>query len=312
MTRFTRTVAFVLMLAPVWIGAGKSGAAQTPAAATEKYPPQFPSPGAVKIFENDLITVWDDMESYYDNHIHKHLYDFIGILIQGAPDISRGSDGKMSIDTRGGDEHPYEAVGRTGYAQCCLGPHSEWIQDLTLPQRHIFIEMKKTIGPDAVNWSTDPTGKSAAAVPVYATVRPNFQPTIMITQKKWPSLGTVMEKAGMRKRLDNENVVIWDEILTATEHVLRKNVRDVLAVQLWDGDTTWVNGDGTQPVKMPRGSQQTPRRKMPSVFYLPAGTGPYSSAADDRYHPSRTIWIELKGTEAKDCRGWSADDAGHS
>jgi hypothetical protein len=86
--------------------------------------------------------------------------------------------------------------------------------------------------------------------------------------------------------VDNENVTIWDEILTTTRHTLRKIVRDVLAVQIWDGATTIVNGEDAAPTEVPRGADQKPRRRMPSVYYLPAGTGPYSQAAVDPYRLS--------------------------
>jgi hypothetical protein len=302
---FKRVVASISVIVTACVAGAGSVTAQSSAAA-QKFPPQFPGPGATKVFENEFVRVWDYTQQSFDNHMHRHIFDTMTVRIQSAPDFTRTLDGKVTIDTND-DLHPLEMMGRSRYGRAGMGPHAEWVLDLALPNRTIFIELKKTLSPDAVQWSTDPTGSLGAAFPLFETPRPSVLPTVVPTQKKWPSLGTVLQSAGVRKVTDNENATIWDEILTTTQPAFRKNIRDVVAVQIWDGVTTLVNGEDGQPTQVPRGADQTPRRRVPSVFYLPAGTGPYSLVAQDPYHPMRTLWFELKGTEAKDCAKWSTE-----
>ena len=111
------------------------------------------------------------------------------------------------------------------------------------------------------------------------------------------------------KTHDTKTVTVWDETLITTQHAFRKNIRDVVAVQLYDGVTRLINGENGTEVEVPLGIDQKPPRKMPSVYLLKGGTGPWSDAATNPQRPRRIIWVELKGTEAPDCRTWSADQA---
>ena len=256
------------------------------------------------------MTVWDDSQTSYDSHMHKHIYDIATVDILGGPDIIVTPAGRVTVDWDRVDRlHPFDAVGRARYFPGAIGPHREGAVNLSLPQRAIFIEIKRTLHPDASRWSTDPTGATGAAFPLFVPPQPVALPSMHLTQQQWPSLGSVLEASGAAKILDNESVTIWDEMLTTTQHSLRKTVRDVLAVEVWDGATMLVNGEEQPELELPRGADQDPRRKMPSVYYFEAGTGPYSFAATDPRRPRRTIWIELKGTDAPDCKAWSTDPA---
>jgi hypothetical protein len=51
---------------------------------------------------------------------------------------------------------------------------------------------------------------------------------------------------------------------------------------------------------------QTIYNKRPnSMTYTKAGLGPHAEVMTDPNNPGRSIFIEIKGTEPKDCREWS-------
>lgn len=275
---------------------------------SDKWPPQFPQPGALKILENDQVVVWDEMQTPYQ-HFHSHIYEGVKVEIRRAPDVTRYANGSYEIasDEESG-RHPWGMSGRSRYRYAVNHKHAESNPEFVIPQRAIWIHLKKTLAKDAAEYSTDPTGKTVAAFPIFNPPAPAVLPTTHATQKKWPTLGEALGSEA-RKTEDNANVIVWDEVLRRTGPSFRKLVRDTVVVQLWDGPMTMIDGEGAAAVKVPLGFDQVPRRKMPSVYYLKAGTGPYSLAAVDAWEPARFIWVELRGTEAADCKNWSADPA---
>src|SRR5882757_3980741 len=53
-------------------------------AAVETWAPQFPRPGATKIFENDRVIVWDQI--YQDQpFMHRHVRDQLNIVLEDGP-----------------------------------------------------------------------------------------------------------------------------------------------------------------------------------------------------------------------------------
>lgn len=311
----TQTGAFV----PVLSAAG----VQVPSS-TQKWKPQFPRPGATKILETDEVIAWDDVHTTYD-HWHKHIFGGVMVYIQNGPwtatspcdgDDCPSEKERTSIYTVMGNvvtgpntvanPHPFESIlGHHGYVGVGLGPHTEAALANAVPRRAVFVEIKRTLAPDAAEWSTDPTGETDKNWPVWETPEPSVLPTIHATQKKWPSLGEAMLAAGAKKTIDNDYVTVWDETLTRTTPILHKNARNVIAVAVFDAPVRLHDGEGGKPVDVPAGFEQTPRRRMPSVYELKAGTGPYDEIAVDPQAPRRTIWIELKGTEAAGCQTWS-------
>lgn len=295
-----------------------------PQAAEGRWRPQFPRPGATKILETDDVLVWDDIHTTYD-HWHKHIFDGVMIWVQNGPwtEVSCHGANCEEFETRfntvegnvvsmGGDAtpHPLQILGRHSYVGRGLGPHTEASMQYAAPRRAIFVEVKKSLAPDAAEWSTDPTGETDKNWPVIAAPKPPMLPTIHATQKKWPSLAEAMMTAGVKKTIDNDHVTVWDETLRRTEPILHKNVRNVIAVDLWDAPVKLYNGDTGAAVDVPAGLNQAPhyKRRMPSVYELKAGTGPYDAVAvePDTATPRRTLWIEIKGTEAPDCKAWSS------
>lgn len=321
-------------LDPVLLAAG----AQEAPSAPQKWRPQFPRPGATKILETDDVLVWDDVMSTYD-HWHQHIYGGILFFVQNGPwtgTVCRGDgcetmensfhvlEGNVAThDLRplppgasrepvGGvpTPHPLMTLGHHHWVRAGLGPHNEATMAYAAPRRVLFIEVKKSLAPDAAEWSLDPTGEADRNWPVLAVPEPGMLPTINATQKKWPSLSDAMMAAGAKKTIDNEYLTAWDETLTRTRPILHKNVRNVIAVDLWDAPVKLYNGEDGRAADIPAGYDQDRwyKRRMPSVYSLAAGTGPYDEVAaePETETPRRTVWIEFKGTEAPDCRTWSA------
>lgn len=144
-------------------GAVKITAAKTPSPTAayvfpvdkgKKYPPQFPRDGAIKMFENDKIIVWD---TYFPHHegttyMHKHVRDIVVFtLSDGARDLM-SPDGKVSKSEHFGPG-PWPSF--LGYYEAGLGPHSE-VGAPKNKARSFNIEIKGTEPKGCKEWSTDP------------------------------------------------------------------------------------------------------------------------------------------------------------
>jgi hypothetical protein len=119
---------------------------------------------------------------------------------------------------------------------------------------------------------------------------------------KYPPL---FPREGATKLFENEFVVVWEQVGRPKGPFVHKHVRDTLSFPIEaGGGITVQNPDGS------KGSLGSPTQaiyKGPSgnINYSKAGIGPHSEAMVDPAKPSRTIFVEIKGTEPKDCRDWS-------
>jgi hypothetical protein len=116
------------------------------AAAVETWAPQFPRPGATKIFENERVIVWDQI--YQDQpFMHRHVRDQLNIVLE---------DGPIKIVDAAGVERVTPSpnkgkIGLIGYFKAGLGPHSEVAADPNHRPRIMYIEFKGTEAPGLVN-----------------------------------------------------------------------------------------------------------------------------------------------------------------
>jgi hypothetical protein len=116
------------------------------AAAVETWAPQFPRPGATKIFENDRVIVWDQI--YQDQpFMHRHVRDQLNIVLE---------DGPIKIVDAAGVERVTPSpnkgkIGLIGYFKAGLGPHSEVAVDPNRRPRIMYIEFKGTEPAELVN-----------------------------------------------------------------------------------------------------------------------------------------------------------------
>jgi hypothetical protein len=119
----------------------------------ETWAPQFPRPGAEKVFENDNVIIWDEIMSS-EPIFHKHVRDVIAVRLEdGAPVIVEQPDGKKPQgpppeETRG----PTKTGPRfSSYSKAGLGPHAERSSDPKRPRHNLWIELKGTEPAGLVN-----------------------------------------------------------------------------------------------------------------------------------------------------------------
>ena len=124
--------------------------------------------------------------------------------------------------------------------------------------------------------------------------------------KKWPPL---FPREGATKLFENEKIIVWEQIGRPKEPFIHKHVRDTLMISLQDGRVETINVDGTKS----DGSAESRSVKrihpgnggIGSLIYITAGLGPHAEVTADPNHIPKSIFIELKGTEPKDCTQWS-------
>jgi hypothetical protein len=110
-------------------------------------------------------------------------------------------------------------------------------------------------------------------------------------------------REGATKLFENEHVIVWEQVGRPKEAFVHKHIRDILNFPIDNGGGIAVlNPDGSKGT----GTSLTQTiYKQPSVTYSKAGIGPHAEVMVDPSKPGRSIFVEIKGTEPKDCREWS-------
>ena len=110
-------------------------------------------------------------------------------------------------------------------------------------------------------------------------------------------------REGATKLFENEHVIVWEQVGRPKEAFVHKHIRDILNFPIDNGAGIAVlNPDGSKGT----GSSLTQTiYKQPSVTYSKAGIGPHAEVMVDPGKPGRSIFVEIKGTEPKDCKEWS-------
>jgi hypothetical protein len=112
-------------------------------------------------------------------------------------------------------------------------------------------------------------------------------------------------REGATKLFENEHVIVWEQIGRPKEAFVHKHIRDILYFPIDPGGGIAVqNPDGSKGT----GSSLTQtiyNRPPTSMSYSKAGIGPHAEVMVDPSKPGRSIFVEIKGTEPKDCREWS-------
>jgi len=120
--------------------------------------------------------------------------------------------------------------------------------------------------------------------------------------KKYPPQ---FPREGATKLFENEHVIVWEQVGRPKDAFVHKHIRDILNFGIEPGGGIGVlNEDGSKG----GGSSltQTIYNKSPNgVTYTKAGLGPHAEVMNDPARPGRSIFVEIKGTEPKDCREWS-------
>ena len=110
-------------------------------------------------------------------------------------------------------------------------------------------------------------------------------------------------REGATKLFENDHGVVWEQVGRPKEAFVHKHIRDILNFQIEPGGGIRVlNADGSQGT----GSGLTQTIYKPnSMTYSKAGIGPHAEVMVDPSKPGKTIFVEIKGTEPKDCKEWS-------
>lgn len=112
-------------------------------------------------------------------------------------------------------------------------------------------------------------------------------------------------REGATKLFENEHVIVWEQVGRPKDAFMHKHIRDILNFGIEPGGGIGVlNPDGS---KGGGGSftQTIYNRKPNNVTYTKAGLGPHAEVMTDPGNPGRSIFVEIKGTEPKDCKEWS-------
>ena len=123
--------------------------------------------------------------------------------------------------------------------------------------------------------------------------------------ERWPPQ---FPREGATKLFENESIIVWEQVGRPKDAFIHKHVRDTIVFGLQGGRVLTVGLDG----KNNDGSQERAATTtiypgsggVGSVQYTKAGLGPHAEVGTDPNTP-RSIFIELKGTEPKDCGLWS-------
>ena len=120
--------------------------------------------------------------------------------------------------------------------------------------------------------------------------------------KKWPPQ---FPREGATLLFENERVIVWEQIGRPKEAFVHKHIRDILNFVIDPGGgITVLNPDGSKG----GGSSLTKtiyNKRPNNSTYTKAGLGPHAEVMTDPSNPGRSIFVEIKGTEPKDCREWS-------
>ncbi|MGE3510790.1 MAG: hypothetical protein AB7N65_18100 [Vicinamibacterales bacterium] len=123
-------------------------------------------------------------------------------------------------------------------------------------------------------------------------------------QQKWPPQ---FPREGATKLFENEQIIVWEQVGRPKVPFVHKHVRDIVTVQVKPGKID-VLGPDLQKIVSSSSTGATQTLTGPdrgSVSFTKAGLGPHAEVEADPANPSRMIFIEIKGTEPKDCAQWS-------
>jgi hypothetical protein len=120
--------------------------------------------------------------------------------------------------------------------------------------------------------------------------------------KSWPPQ---FPREGATKLFENEHVIVWEQVGRPKDAFVHKHIRDILNFVIDPGGGIGVlNADGSKGTGSPL-TQNIYNKRPNGITYTKAGLGPHAEVMTDPSNPGRSIFVEIKGTEPKDCREWS-------
>ena len=120
--------------------------------------------------------------------------------------------------------------------------------------------------------------------------------------KKWPPQ---FPREGATRLFENEHVIVWEQVGRPKDAFMHKHIRDILNFGIEPGGGIGVlNPDGSKGAGSPL-TQSIYNKRPNGITYTKAGLGPHAEVMIEPGNPGRSIFVEIKGTEPKDCREWS-------
>src|SRR5258708_10421226 len=111
-------------------------------------------------------------------------------------------------------------------------------------------------------------------------------------------------REGATKLFENDRIIVWEQVGRPRNAFVHRHLRDTIVFGLEPGRVQTQGPDGkTNDGTAERSSTTTSRpgtAGVGSVQYTTARRGPHSEVAPDPNSP-KSIFIELKGSEPKDC-----------
>lgn len=123
-------------------------------------------------------------------------------------------------------------------------------------------------------------------------------------EKKWPPQ---FPREGATKLFENDHVIVWEQVGRPKQPFVHKHVRDILTFGIEAGRIETQNPDGSRTDGKLEASATTRiySRGVNTLSYSKAGLGPHAEVATDPNNIPRSIFVEIKGSEPKDCKQWS-------
>lgn len=122
--------------------------------------------------------------------------------------------------------------------------------------------------------------------------------------QKWPPQ---FPREGATKIFENDQVIVWEQVGRPKTPFVHKHLRDILTFQVEPGKIE-VLGPDLQKIISSTGTgatQQLTPANRGGLSFTKAGLGPHAEVEAETAKPSRSIFVEIKGTEPKDCAQWS-------
>jgi hypothetical protein len=116
-------------------------------------------------------------------------------------------------------------------------------------------------------------------------------------------------REGATKLFENDQIIVWEQVGRPKEPYVHSHVRDTLVFSIENGRVETRTPDGQKTDGKAEGAATT--RIYPgtngigSLVFTKAGLGPHVEIAPDPDSVPKSIYVELKGTEPKDCGRWS-------
>src|SRR5207247_1175180 len=106
---------------------------------------------------------------------------------------------------------------------------------------------------------------------------------------------------------ENDHIIVWEQVGRPQNPFMHMHVRDTIVFGLQNGRVETLTADGKKSDGKAESAATTRiyAANPGSVQYTKAGLGPHAEVATDPNNIHKSIFVELKGTEPKDCGQWS-------